>query len=385
MLCDERAALRNRFVQVISIGFICLQLRDDGMKNTCEFLSLLALSTGVAALIVVLGGWPYESQTALGKSHFDQATAAPADENLKQGLLLIRQGNYEAAIDSFTQAIYFSRNHYNPDAYKYLGLCYKATRQYAKAAEALNQHLAQVTTSAPDAHIDLAEVYLDQGEFEKARLELEKAYLYQMNGSTFRQKYAMGEMHERMKDPGQALGFYMAALAEKPLYADAWMAKARVEVKIERYNEALADYRAILEKGPLLRGINLEQLYYNMGTCFIKRGDHQGALDHWRMALEQNPDSFDSHLALANLFDSEKHVSSAVHEYQLALKCLPEDNPARTQIARKLMFLEQQLKPKEAPIEVKPSPSMRREYEDAVEHREHGEMNNAPMPKDSGF
>ena len=321
---------------------------------------------------------------AAAKSHFDKATAEPAEDNLKAGLLQIRQKNYEAAIDSFQQAIYFSRNQYNPEAWKLLGLCFKATRQYSKAVEALTKHLSQVTGPAPDAKIDLAEVYLDLGEIEKARDTIDKAFQDSDGRGMARQKYASGELHEKMGDNTQALSFYINAIEDKPYYADAWMGKARCEVKAQHYNDALRDYRTMLEKAMLIHGLNLEEMYYNMGTCLLKRGDHQGALDHWRMCLEQNPDSYDAHLALASLFDSEKHVSSAIHEYEAAIRCMPSNAPAKQQISRRLMFLEQQLKPKEAAIEIKPSPSMRKEFEDSIQ-QQRAPVDNTPLPKESGF
>lgn len=343
-------------------------------KSASFAVALLTLSFSATSLMFLPAG---------AKSHFDKATAEPADENMKAGLIKIRQKNYEAAIDSFQQAIYFSRNQYNPEAWKLLGLCFKATRQYAKAVEALNKHLSQVTGPAPDARIDLAEVYLDIGDTDKARETIDKAFMDQDKGGTARQRYASGELYDKLGNPGEALQFFCTAIDEKPYYADAWMAKARTEVKLEDYNEALADYRTMLEKAMLIKPLNLEEIYYNMGTCLLKRGDHQGALDHWRMALEQNPDSYDAHLALASLFDGEKHVSSAIHEYEAAIRCMPANAPAKQQIARRLLYLEQQLKPKEAPIQIKPSPSMRKEFEDSVQQQR--PVDNTPVPKDSGF
>jgi tetratricopeptide (TPR) repeat protein len=325
-------------------------------------------------------------QPAQARKKFDKATAEPSEANLKQGLDLIKQSNYEAAIDSFQQAIYFSRNHYNPEAYKLLGICYKATRQYSKAIEALRMQLSQTTVPEPDVRIDLAECLLEIGEIDKARDEISRAYSDSQGRSTHRQRFAMGEMHEKMKDYGQANGCYEAALEEKKTYTDAAMGIARTDVLLKRYNEALKMYRTILDKGPLFPKVNYEELYYNMGNCFLNRGDHQGALDHWRMALETNPESFDCHLALGRMLDEEKHYSSATKEYEAALRCLPKNGGLgmRDQIMRRLQYIEAQLAPREAAPVVKPSPQMRQEYEDSIKQRQEV-MTTTPPTKDSGF
>lgn len=327
----------------------------------------------------------YAPAEARGK--FDKATAEPVEAHMKEGLLHIRERNYEAAIDSFQQAIYFSRNTYNPEAHKLLGLCFKATRQYGKAIETLKTQLTQTTKPEPDVHIDLAEIYLDIGDTDKALDEINKAYQEQGPNGTWRQKFAMGEMHEKLKNYGQALDFYESALDEKAFYTDAAMGMGRTNVLLKRDNKAIETYRQILDKGPLYRNVNLEELYYNMGTCLYRRGDHQGALDHWRLALERNPDSFDTHLALGKMLDEEKHYSSAAKEYEAALRTVPKTNNTgiKDTIMKRLQYIEAQMAPKEAAPVVKPSPQMRQEYEDSINQK--NDINNAlpPPSKDSGF
>jgi tetratricopeptide (TPR) repeat protein len=346
------------------------------MKSRLSRFTLVALS------MLLLSS----SGAADARKKFEKATVDPAEDNFKQGILLIRDRNYESAIDSMTQAIYFSRNHYNPNAYKYLGLCYKATRQYAKAIQALLEHLNQTQEPAADARIDLAECYLETGQIDKARESVRDSFrdAPTMKG-THRQRYCQGEISEKIGDLGDAVQFYSSAIDEKPTYTEAWMARARCYVKQGEFNKALADYRTLLSKSLTMRDINYEELYYEMGTCLYKRGDHQGALDHWRLCLEQNPESFDAHVALASMLDEEKHISSAVKEYQAALSSFPKSgqDAAKQKIEKRLLWLQSQLAPKDAPAEIKPSPSMRMKF-DETEKRP-PKFDQAPMPKDSGF
>jgi tetratricopeptide (TPR) repeat protein len=335
-------------------------------------------------LLVCLVG----ASASLARSH-GSATLDPADDNFKQGMAMIRKGNYEGGIDSFKQAVYFSRNQYNPPAYKYLALCYKATRNYGKAVEAFGSYFNQTTERDPDAHIEEAECYMGMGDFNKARKEVETASRDSVYGApTARFRYAQGEIDEKLADKSfekegsysQAEDFYDEAIQEKPHYTEAWMGKGRCQVKQKHWNDALRTYRTILEKGPLLHP-NLEELYYNMGTCLVSHGDHQGALDHWHMALEQNPDSYDAHLAIAGILDQEHHFSSALKEYEKAIRCAPKDSPSVQMLMNRMQWIEQQIKPKEAPVEIKPSPSMRQQAEDEAQPQ----VTQPPPGKDAGF
>ncbi len=303
----------------------------------------------------------------------DKGTVEPADKNMKEGIKRIQSRDYEGAVDSFLQSIYFSRNHYNPSAYLYLGLSYKAMRQYTKAIEALNNHLKQITEPGYDARIDLAECYMNIGQFDKARREIDQARAESPSGMHARSIYAMGELHEKMGNVGEALGHYEAAIEASTRMGEAWMGKARCEVKLGQHVKAIKDYREILERGPTMSHINYEEVYVNMAGCLYKRGDHQGAIDHYLYALKENPDSFDAHLSLASIFDEEKHLSSAIHEYELSLSTAPKEYNTE-KIKKRLQYLESKLKSEQAPKPVtKPSPVMRQEAEKV-----------AP-PKDSGF
>lgn len=354
-------------------------------------VSKLPLTLVLALSLLVLTGVFSPSQS---REHSAKATVDPAEDNLKQGLALIRQHNYEGATDSFKQAVYFSRNQYNPPAQKYLALCYKAQRIYPKAIETFQTYFNQVTEPDPESRIEMAECYMALQDWKSARHVMELAGPDSFNSPlTPRYRYAQGELNEKMADAGglrngegnygEAQNFYEEAIQEKKYYKDAWMAKARCQLKLGNTNDALRTYREILSEGAMLRPDHqdLEQLYYNMGRCLYSHGDHQGALDHYHLALEQNPDSFDAHLAIATLLDLERHYGSALKEYEAALRCSRDDDPNSEKIKRRIILIEQGLQPKEAPVEIKPSPSMRQQ----ADEQSQPPTSTPPPGKDAGF
>lgn len=306
----------------------------------------------------------------------DKATVEPSELNMRAGLTNMRNRDYEAAADNFLQSVYFSRNHYNPQAYLYYGLCLKAQRKYSKAIEAFKEHLKQTTENAANARVDLAECYMEINEMDQAREQIDKAR-GEADYNDKRPIYAMGEMSEKLGDLGPALESYLAALDQKPWkYTEAWLGAARIYVKLGQYNRAITEYKAIIDS--TLKNVNWTEVYYNYGNCLYKRGDHQGAIDRWLYAIKGDPDAFDCHVALASIFDEEKHLSSAIKEYESAVRCAPKSYDL-TKINQRMLYLQSKLQQQEARKEVKPSPYMRQQEE----------QQNAPPskkpPVDSGF
>ena len=309
----------------------------------------------------------------------DKATVEPTELHMREGLRKMKIKDYEGAADDFLQSCYFARNQYNPQGWLYLGLCYKASRNYSKAIEAILNHLKQTTDKAVDAHVDLAECYMNIGEYEKAEKEIDKAR-YDSDGTEKRPYYAMGELLEKLDKPGEALEAYNTALAERPWkYTDAWMGRARCKMKLNYPNDAIKDYREIIDSA--VKNVPWTELYYNLGQCLYKRGDHQGAIDHWLYALKDDPDHFDSHLALGRIFDEEKHVSSAITQYEHAIRCAPKSFNT-DQINKRLLALQSSLRTTERDKEVKPSPYMRQQEEGRQQELQKQQK---PTSGDSGF
>jgi len=309
----------------------------------------------------------------------DKATVEPTEMHMRLGLEKMKMKDWEGAADDFLQSCYFARNQYNPKGWFLLGLCYKQSGNYAKGIEALINHLKQTTEKAVDAHVDLAECYMGIGEYEKAEKEIDRAR-YDSDGSEKRPYFAMGELLEKLDKPGEALEAYNTALAERPWhYTEAWMGRARCEMKLKNPNEAIKDYKGIIDSS--VKNVPWTELYYNLGQCLYQRGDHQGAIDHWLYALKEDPDHFDSHLALGRIFDEEKHVSSAIKQYEHAIRCAPRGYNT-DQINKRLLALQNSLQSQEREKEIKPSPYMRQQNE---HQQQQMQRNQKPPSADSGF
>lgn len=325
----------------------------------------------------------------------DKATVDPANAAIKQGETAMYKHDYHDAIDKFKQAIYFSRNQYNPKAWMYLAMAYKAEREYPKAIEAFNKHLAQVTEPSIAARCDLASCYVEMGDFDKARREIQKANVESKGITDAMVMVAYAKLDEKMDDLGHSLHRFETACRRDENLTEALMGRARVEVKLgmkywpnetHYLNNALKHYMAIVDNRHRIHGINFEEIYYNMAQVYYKRGDHQNAIDHLHYALKDYPNSFTCRLALGKIFDDEKHYASAIKQYEMAVPNAPRGTNVEKLKAR-ILYLQQLAKGGGEPVQaVKPSPLMRQQ----LNKTQGGASSNPydkppPAPGSSGF
>lgn len=350
-------------------GILRLRLASRFQRASGRFSQLFIPVRRILPVLLVLFGsasLPYSdyAMPAQARNKKDSATVEPTELHFKEGMKKYKLKDYEGASDEFLQSCYFARNKYNPQSWYYLGLCYKQVKNWSKAIDALSNHLQQTTEKAPDANCDIAECYIEIGDYDKADRHITQARI-ESNFDNPRPYYSMGMLYERMKRYGDAVGSYSTALGEAPWkYTAAWMGKARCQMKLNppRYNESLQDYKGIIEAA--LKDVNWPELYYNMAECLYRRGDHQGAIDHLLSAIKEDPDHFDSHLALAHIFDEEKHISSAVNRYEHALRTAPKGYNTEN-INKRIVELQGKLRANEKENVVKPSPYMRQQHEQA--------------------
>ncbi len=329
-------------------------------KNTLIYMILLVVASGGLLL--------FSGSVAAKRA---ENTQDPSELHLKTGISEANAGHYTVAIDELLQSIYFARNNYQPMAYFYLGRCYKVTGQDSKAIEAYTKHLLQNLGPSPDAHVDLGEIYMRNNRDREAEVEFNKS-LVDYQGPAPRAHNALGKLLEKRGELLVAQWQFLQALGEHPWsYTPAWVNLAENYMKQSEWNEAIKQLIEILDHAGSLKGLDKARIHMDLGGCLIVKGDHQGALENWRQSCEINPDLADPHLLLARLFDQEKHLTSALHEYQAFIRLAGDNHPALKEAKDRILNLDQQLKTTEEP----PAPS---------ESVNAGKMP-ALQPQESGF
>jgi tetratricopeptide (TPR) repeat protein len=273
-----------------------------------------------------------------------KSTVEPSQENFEIGQQRYKSNDLDGAIDSFLQAIYFARNTYNPDAYYWLGVCYFDKKLDTKAIDAFNKHIEQTIKPEPEAHIYLAYIYLRNNRLNEAEKEANIAIEQSIRDSA-KGENVLGLITAKQGHLKSAEYNFLAALGDEPWhYTEAWMNYAENLMKQKDWAKAVMQFRAIIHSKVLLKGVDYQKIYFDIGLCLLAKGDHQGAIDNWHEVLNLNPDNADAHLNLGMLLDSENHVSSAIKEYKEFVR-LSEDTERIAKVKDCIIILEQKLTP----------------------------------------
>jgi tetratricopeptide (TPR) repeat protein len=335
------------------------------MAKKVRMLVLLPVTIGLSFLAPVSGvlcsstGAVFAKLGGKGKS-----TVEPSQENLDIGMQRYKNKDVDGAIDSFLQAVYFARNSYNPDAYYWLGVCYFDKKLDAKAIDALNKHSEQTIKPSPEAHVLLAQIYLRNDRLREAENEANIAMGQYPGGRAFKAHNVLGLIKAKQGLFPSAEYQFLDALGDQPWhYTEAWMNYAENFMKEKEWGKAVIQLRNIIHSKVLLKDVDYQKIYLDIGICLLAKGDHQGAIDNWHEVLNINPDNSDAHLQLAMILDSENHISAAIKEYKDFVR-LSEDATRVASAKDQIAILEQKLAPQVEPPPVKPSPYMREKKDD---------------------
>lgn len=319
-----------------------------------------ALFSALTLLIVLCACQP-EVLAKFGRK--GKNTATPAENHFWTGTERMRAKDYDGAIDSFLQAVYFARNGFYPEAHYWLGICYKEKGKDDKAIASLKTATDTSVEPLPDAWLAMAEVHLRNERYEEAEEAIGGA---RMAGAPYeKQYYLQGLIAENQKQFQAAEAYFSSALGEKPWkWTSAWMHYAECKMKQKHWLEALREFQDLLKTDQPLKNEPLDRIYSDIGVCCLAIGDHQGALDNWHRSLDYDITNADTHINIGMMLESEKHFASAIKEYKEGLKFLSEKNPRDQRIQQlrdRVIKLEHVIKPAElSPQRTKPSPYMRR-------------------------
>ncbi len=340
--------------------------------------SCLAVSTVVALLACPLF-LSLTSQPAWSSGR-EKNTAGAADENFKTGMKRYKSCDFDGAIDSFLQSIYFSRNNYNPQANFWLGKAYKEKKEYFKGIDAFKKHIEQVVGPSPDSHLELGYLYMETGHYDEATIEFYNA-MAQTFSNNPKAHNALGLLCERQGRWGEALDQFREALGDQPwTYLEAWLNMCECYMREQDFGSAYEQYQMLLKSTVKYSKEDQQDILNHMGVCLLTKGDHEGAMRKWRECLSLNPSNAPAHLNLGLMFDSENHITSAIGEYKQYVRLAPKEANI-TQIKGRLTLLEQKIAPPEPLSSAKPTPYMRQQAQDLEEtKRKAFEELNTPAP-----
>lgn len=87
-----------------------------------------------------------------------------------------------------------------------------------------------------------------------------------------------------------------------------------------------------LWQATLLRNPDSWMAHVNLGNYLAEAGDVDGAITHYRRALEINPNHWDAHISLGTALAQEGDIDGAITQYQEALRINPDAGVAHVDL-----------------------------------------------------
>jgi len=305
------------FEQQSEHGLVGFNLIEDYVHPTRPGHELIARQIWEA---MEAAGW-FNGKTPAQKEVFDRILAqrrpqTPARNAVwfyNQGVVLEKQGQVDAAVKSYRQAVELLPDY--SSALLNLGKLLVETGQFAEAA-ARCQEALRIRPNLVEAHFSLGAALAGLGRIDEAVAQYQEAL--RIRPDFVEAHFNLGAALADRGQVDQAIAHYQKVLEIKPDHAEAHNNLGLDLAGRGQIDEAVAHYRKALEIKP-----DYPDPHNNLGLALAGRGQVDEAIAHYRKALEIKPDFVKAHFNLANALAGRGHVDEAIAHFQEALKIKP--------------------------------------------------------------
>ena len=199
-----------------------------------------------------------------------------------------------------------------------------AIKDIDKARQELNV-ISQLYPDNPDARYQIGLLAWQDKDYKKA--EQTFGALYRDNHDS-RGLLGITETMASQNHLADAIKEMDKAVAAEPDRQDLKLARANFYVRAERYDEAIATYKALLEKQP-----NSADLLFRLGETYRRKGDINLAADAFRKSSQAAPNSTIPLVQLGLILETIGPVDQAKAVYEQILKLEPNNPIALNNLA----------------------------------------------------
>ncbi len=238
------------------------------------------------------------------------------------GRLLKQQGEYEAALAAFQQALeHLADKADQARAWNELGDLYRALEHQPEALEAYQQATELDRTFAPPWN-SLGDLYRAQERWGRAESAYRRAN--QLDPALPWPYHNLALLNARRGDHQAALGLYQQALSRHHLPAEqtiSWNRLGESYRALERLEEAGQAYRQALALDPIY-----PWPYHNLGLLAEQQGDLERAAAFFRQALDRHQRDSDRAAAwthLGHVYRRQEQLHKAIDAYRRAAELDP--------------------------------------------------------------
>lgn len=130
--------------------------------------------------------------------------------------------------------------------------------------------------------------------------------------------YNIGIIYEKLKDYENAEVSYQKAISISP-QADFYYNLGEVLVNLDKWDEGITAFKEVLKTDP-----KDSNCYFNMGICYLKKGQIKLAEDNLTKATELNPKDLYAYFYLGNIYQDQGLTNFAEDCYKKVLELSPD-------------------------------------------------------------
>lgn len=192
------------------------------------------------------------------------AQTPDAEVRFNQGLLHLREGRAEMAVEEFKKAI--DQDKKNPYFYKGLGLAYVQQRKYKDGIDCFNKAL-EINPYYVDVRNDLGTALVLMGRRDEAKKEFLRAFGEPTNPTPELSARNLGQVYFEERNYADALKWFQTSVKRNNKYADAHLGLAESLLALGRLEEAVVQLEAASHhvEGDLNILVALGDAYFRAG------------------------------------------------------------------------------------------------------------------------
>ena len=256
------------------------------------------------------------------RQEFERALAIRPDfvlARLDLARIEIAKGDYEGAMKTAGEALKYDPSNLSAKIIESAALL--GQKKTAEARQLLESVRIQIPNS-PDVVYQLGGVSLLEKKYKEADEEFRRAY--ELNPSNIRGMTGLVETDLEQNKSDAAIQTLKDEISKNPERSEMRLLLADVEVRIGKFDEAVADYQAVVDK----MGKNSKaraRIFVRLGEAYRRKGDLANAIQAFQKARELTPDDVLVLAELALVLDAAQHWSEAMKVYEAAIKLAPND------------------------------------------------------------
>jgi tetratricopeptide (TPR) repeat protein len=239
-----------------------------------------------------------------------------------QGIVLEAQGQSEAAIEKFREALRISPNY--PEAMVNIGALLFRVDKPAEAVDVL-ERLVEIDPDNGSAHVNLGAGLEGLGRFEEAAAHYQEALRLIPDNAPAHNN--LGNVLQALRRYDEAVTHHQEALRLNPDNAMVHINLGNALQVLGRFEEAVARYNEALQLKP-----DSAEAHNNLGFALYGEDHIEEAVAHCQEALRLNPDYTEAHTNLANALKKQGNLDGAIVHYREVLRLKPSDAQGHTNL-----------------------------------------------------